>query len=293
MAAPTKVDFLQQTSIIFVFFMKWLKMRRARRLKRNMYFLKHCMNKNRMKRSDLDIFKWHKLNSNHMNLLDNLILECNNNFISYLKVANEIKATERQSCLVKSTSRSTDFVDSKSSQFVESRATQLAEPRATEFGNATSRNRSNQLSDSKSTQFTGISSTSRSTQFADNLLEDRWIEEDYVENMRVSKSMFYELCRVLGSRLKSYDDDNCRKSIPVTLKMAVSLYYLADRCSCRTVANLFGLEDEETVLQCLQQLSECVDKQLAVKSFPAPIWKFMTKLANNLKNRIPMAKYDW
>ncbi|XP_065654502.1 uncharacterized protein LOC136081138 [Hydra vulgaris] len=67
-----------------------------------------------------------------------------------------------------------------------------------------------------------------------------WNEDDWIKNIRMSKAAFNYLCKEV-SPFMPIQGTNFRKSLPLEMKLAVTLYFLSGSADYRTIANLFGL----------------------------------------------------
>ena len=74
----------------------------------------------------------------------------------------------------------------------------------------------------------------------DNFLSARVVEEEWKENLRLSRSSFYELCALLGPFIER-QTTHMRSPVSVETQVAVVLYYLSDEGRLRKVANAFGI----------------------------------------------------
>ena len=71
-----------------------------------------------------------------------------------------------------------------------------------------------------------------------NFLDNVVVTEEWIENFRLSKETFTELCGELGHALTK-SDTPMRKAIAVETQIAITLYYLADEGRYRKIAIVF------------------------------------------------------
>ncbi|XP_047146233.1 putative nuclease HARBI1 [Hydra vulgaris] len=67
-----------------------------------------------------------------------------------------------------------------------------------------------------------------------------WNDDDWIQNIRISKAGFNYLCKEV-SIFMPMQKTNFRKSLPIEIKLAVTLYFLSGSADYRTIGNLFGL----------------------------------------------------
>ena len=79
----------------------------------------------------------------------------------------------------------------------------------------------------------------RSRDWWENIVLKTYIDQQWIANFRMVKDTFNWLCGRLNTLKK--EDTRCRESIPVDLRVAITLYYLASGSSHRTIGNLFGV----------------------------------------------------
>ena len=73
-----------------------------------------------------------------------------------------------------------------------------------------------------------------------NFLDNIVVTEEWIENFRLSKETFTEICDELRHVLTK-SDTPMRKAIAVETQVAITLYYLADEGRYRKIANAFGI----------------------------------------------------
>ena len=75
-------------------------------------------------------------------------------------------------------------------------------------------------------------------------MTNRWDEEDWIKNMRMSNDAFNFLCNTIRPHV-SKEDIRFRKCIPAEIKLAATLHYMSGASDNRTIATLFGLADQQ------------------------------------------------
>ncbi|GAB6021949.1 hypothetical protein CHUAL_014176 [Chamberlinius hualienensis] len=113
-----------------------------------------------------------------------------------------------------------------------------------------------------------------------------WVDKDYREHLRVSKDVFNLLCCELEEEMKTVDT-RFRKCIPVKIKIAASLYYLAEDCAYKTVAQLFGL-GKRSVIRYVHLFCISVKSVLLKKYVPTPTQSDIVDLADNFNTKFGM-----
>ena len=76
----------------------------------------------------------------------------------------------------------------------------------------------------------------RSTDWYDRIVLQTFTDEQWVENFRMRRQTFNEVCRILEPDL-SPKDSTVRDAIDVQKQVAVTLYWLATSSEYRTVGN--------------------------------------------------------
>jgi hypothetical protein len=69
---------------------------------------------------------------------------------------------------------------------------------------------------------------------------EQWIESDWLENLRMSRQTFLMICERLRSQIERYDT-RLRRSVPVTERVAITLWKLATVVEYRTLREEFGV----------------------------------------------------
>ena len=76
----------------------------------------------------------------------------------------------------------------------------------------------------------------------------------------MSKEAFIYLCSELTLYIKT-KDTNCRKTVSIEQKVAVTLYFFSGSSDIRTISNLFGL-GRSTVCEIIHSANAIVDNLL-------------------------------
>ena len=80
----------------------------------------------------------------------------------------------------------------------------------------------------------------RTSAWWDNLFNGVMVEEEWKENLRMSRESFNELCDLLGPYIEQ-QTTHMRRPITVETQVAILLYYISDEGRLRKVANAFGV----------------------------------------------------
>mgnify|MGYP002804178431 FL=1 len=98
------------------------------------------------------------------------------------------------------------------------------------------------------------------------------LQDEWRENLRVSRETFDYLCNELRPKLLSYfqkKETHLRKPVRVETQVAVTLYYLSDEGRLRKVANAFGL-GRSTVSTIIRQVTHVISSYLGSKFIKLP-----------------------
>ena len=95
-----------------------------------------------------------------------------------------------------------------------------------------------------------------------------WNEDDWIKNIRMPKAAFNYLCKEV-SPFMPIQDTNFRKSLPLEIKLVVTLYFLSGSADYRTIANLFGL-GKSTVCIIVQRICKHFVDNLMKKYISLP-----------------------
>ena len=98
------------------------------------------------------------------------------------------------------------------------------------------------------------------------------LQDEWRENLRVSRETFDYLCNELRPKLLSYfqkKETHLRKPVRVETQVAVTLYYLSDEGRLRKVANAFGL-GRSTVSTIIRQVTHVISSYFGSKFIKLP-----------------------
>ena len=101
-----------------------------------------------------------------------------------------------------------------------------------------------------------------------NFVRNIVIAEEWIENFRMSRDSFYQLCDELRPFLTKIST-NMRQPLSVEKQLAVTLYYLCDEGRYRKVANSFGIS-RATVSNVVRKVSLVITKELGPKYIKLP-----------------------
>ena len=100
--------------------------------------------------------------------------------------------------------------------------------------------------------------------FQDNVV----ILEEWIENFRLSKETFNELCDDLRPFLTK-SDTTMRKAISIETQIAITLYYLADEGWYRKIANAFGVS-RSSISLVIRRVTNAISTNLGPKYIKLP-----------------------
>uniref|UniRef100_T1IK37 DUF8040 domain-containing protein n=1 Tax=Strigamia maritima TaxID=126957 RepID=T1IK37_STRMM len=126
----------------------------------------------------------------------------------------------------------------------------------------------------------------RTEDFQHRLLSGKWDASDYIENLRVNKTLFDYLCAQTNEDMRT-DNTKFRLAVPIEIKVACSLYYLAENCSIRTVKNLFGV-GKSTVCKYVHLFCESLNFRLGRKFIACPNNQQFLDIAHGFENHFGM-----
>ena len=101
-----------------------------------------------------------------------------------------------------------------------------------------------------------------------NFVKNVVIAEEWIENFRMSRDSFYQLCDELRPFLTKLHT-NMREPLSVEKQLAVTLYYLCDEGRYRKVANSFGIS-RATVSNVVRRVSLVITNKLGPKYIKLP-----------------------
>ena len=123
----------------------------------------------------------------------------------------------------------------------------------------------------------------RSSLWWDNILSGIVIDEEWIENFRMCRKSFDELCNYLGPII-SKKTTTLRAPISVEKQVAVTIYYLSDEGRMRKVANAFGI-GRSTVSKIIRRVSQAISKYLGDEFIYLPNTKQkVEEMATNFYN---------
>ncbi|GAB6032737.1 hypothetical protein CHUAL_014043 [Chamberlinius hualienensis] len=131
-----------------------------------------------------------------------------------------------------------------------------------------------------------VKHSEKSSKWAVNLVHGEWLDDDYISYLRVSRTIFAELCNELKDKMTT-KDTNFRKCIPLEIKIGAALYYLAETCSCTTVANFFGLGNR-SVFNSVHLFCATVKEKLLKKYLPTPTESTIKDFAKTFQDKYGM-----
>lgn len=123
---------------------------------------------------------------------------------------------------------------------------------------------------------------SRSEEYWQKIVSKKFDEEEWIENFRVSKSIFTFICNSLHHELKKYD--KAKRSLPTEKIVAVALYKLASCCEYRTVGSRFGIH-KSTVHNCVYEFVRAINKVLRQQYIYFPNDSEAKEIACRIKNK--------
>ncbi|XP_042308895.1 uncharacterized protein LOC121922960 isoform X1 [Sceloporus undulatus] len=80
----------------------------------------------------------------------------------------------------------------------------------------------------------------RSRDWWNNFVTTAWSDEEWYNVFRMSRNTFFQIVELLRPKVQK-QDTIMRRAIPVEERLAITLWVLANRCSCRRVAQQFGV----------------------------------------------------
>lgn len=96
----------------------------------------------------------------------------------------------------------------------------------------------------------------RSKHWWEQIVQNHFKEEDWIESFRMRKCTFLWLCDQLKNELTlSVYQLGCREPVSVEKQVAVCLYFLASCCEYRVVGNVFGIH-KSTVWKCVHRVMD-------------------------------------
>ena len=101
-----------------------------------------------------------------------------------------------------------------------------------------------------------------------NFLDNVVILEEWIENFRLSKETFIELCDELRPFLTK-SDTTMRKAISVETQIAITLYYMADEGRYQKIANAFGVS-RSSISLVISRVTNAMSTNLGPKYIKLP-----------------------
>ena len=104
-----------------------------------------------------------------------------------------------------------------------------------------------------------------------NFVNDIVVEEEWKENLRMTKKTFMELCQELSPYITK-QQTHLREALDVETQGGITLYYLSDEGRYRKVANAFGVS-RSSVSLVIRNVTRAISKHLGAKYIKLPLTK--------------------
>ena len=102
-----------------------------------------------------------------------------------------------------------------------------------------------------------------------NFLNNVVVDEEWKENLRMTKRTFMELCEELSPYIRKRET-RLREAIDVQTQVAITLYYLANEGRYRKVANAFGVS-RSSVSLVVRSVTKAISERLVPKYIELPL----------------------
>ena len=108
-------------------------------------------------------------------------------------------------------------------------------------------------------------------------------EQDWIINFRLSRSTFDYLCHELENEIVK-KDTVMRLSIPIKMKVAIALWFLATNADYRTIGHLFGVS-KASVCLIRREVCHAIVSILLPKYIKVPVGSGLADVIRGFENR--------
>ena len=123
----------------------------------------------------------------------------------------------------------------------------------------------------------------RSSNFWEYIVNQTFTEQDWYDNFRMRKETFNYLCNQLRVHIEK-KDTQLRRAIPVELRLAITIWFLASGCGFRSLGHLFGVS-KASVCCIVKQVTVAIVKVLLKRYIKFPTGSELNDIINGFKEK--------
>lgn len=123
----------------------------------------------------------------------------------------------------------------------------------------------------------------RSTEWWERIVSGSFISQDWLTNFRMSEATFNYICAELCNEIER-NDTVMRNSIPVNVRVAITLWFLATNADYRTIGHLFGIS-KASVCLIRKDVCRAIVKVLLPKYVRIPTGSALTDVINGFDRK--------
>ena len=122
----------------------------------------------------------------------------------------------------------------------------------------------------------------RSADWWDNIVNGEWTENDWRENLRMSKETFDYTCREIGPFIRR-NDTRFRRAIPVDRRVAIALWRLATNIEYRTLSHIFAC-GRSTVCEIVHEVCQAIVHFLMTEYIRIPLGRRVQQVIDGFRD---------
>ena len=123
----------------------------------------------------------------------------------------------------------------------------------------------------------------RSTEWWDRIVSGFFTSQDWLINFRMSQATFNYICTELRNEIER-NDTVMRNSIPVQVRVAITLWFLATNADYSTIGHLFGIS-KASVCQIRKDVCRAIVKVLLPKYVKIPTGRVLSTVIKGFEKR--------